>query len=103
MQLKYLMIIPLLTFVNSLAMAADAQNGEKLLKTSNVQCNGDCHEKYSAGKPAEAIYTRKNRKATDLNTLTNIVTTCNERLAANWWDEEIADVVEYLNKEFYKF
>jgi hypothetical protein len=39
----------------------------------------------------------------DLTALEAQVRFCDTKLNANWFDEDIHDVVAYLNQQFYKF
>ena len=75
------------------AMAAgDAANGKKLFTGS--KCN-QCH--------GTEVFTRKDRKVTDLAKLEAQVRRCDSNLNTNWFDDEIIDVTAHLNKQYYKF
>ncbi len=65
-------------------------------------CLTDCHASRAGGN-ANGIYTRKGHKES-LEKLKSQVAVCNQQvLKSQWWPEDEADVVEYLNHEFYKF
>ncbi|MCF6189410.1 MAG: hypothetical protein L3J51_02935 [Cocleimonas sp.] len=75
------------------AMAAgDEANGKKLYTGS--KCN-QCH--------GTEVFTRKDRKVTDLAKLEAQVRRCDSNLNTNWFDDEIIDVTAHLNKQYYKF
>lgn len=71
--------------------AADIDNGDDL-HFSN--CTG-CHD--------ESVYTRDNRNVTSLERLGTQVRFCKDTLGLSWFDDEVEDVIEYLNKTYYHF
>ncbi|MEE9310556.1 MAG: hypothetical protein V3U64_05995, partial [Cocleimonas sp.] len=79
--------------VSTTAMAAGNEaNGKKLFTGS--KCN-QCH--------GTEVFTRKDRKVTDLAKLEAQVRRCDSNLNTNWFDDEIIDVTAHLNKNYYKF
>ncbi len=79
--------------VSTTAMAAGNEaNGKKLFTGS--KCN-QCH--------GTEVFTRKDRKVTDLAKLEAQVRRCDSNLNTNWFDDEIIDVTAHLNKQYYKF
>lgn len=70
----------------------NAGNGKKLFTQS--KCN-QCH--------GTEVFTRKDRKVTDLSKLEAQVRRCDSNLNTNWFDDEIHDVTAHLNKQYYKF
>ncbi len=79
--------------------AGDAKRGKEL---HDASCLTSCHSSRVDG-PSNALYTRKGRRDS-LEKLTAQVNFCNQQvLDSEWWPEDVADVVEYLNKEFYHF
>ena len=62
-----------------------------------------CHAKKTGFGNGDMIYTRSDRKATDLNKLKSMVARCNTELRLDLFPEDEADVVAFLNKQFYKF
>ena len=72
-------------------MAADTAHGKEL-KQKN--CMG-CHE--------DGVYTRKDRRVTSLAGLEKQVRRCELTLGLQWFDEDVNDVVAYLNQAYYKF
>lgn len=75
------------------AMAApDPVNGQKLFAASRcLECHGT------------DVFTRPDRKVKSLAALESQVRKCDANLSTNWFDDEILDVVSYLNKTYYKF
>jgi len=83
----------------TVGQAADAVNGKKL---HDASCVTECHAKRVNGE-SNKLYTRDNNKKS-LEALKAQVAICNEKvLSSKWFPEDEADVVEYLNKEFYHF
>lgn len=78
---------------STIAMAdGNIANGKKLYKGS--KCN-QCH--------GTEVFTRKDRKVTNLSKLEAQVRRCDSNLNTNWFDDEIIDVTAHLNKAYYKF
>ena len=73
------------------AFAADIENGDDL---HFANCTG-CHD--------ESVYTRDNRNVRSLERLGKQVRFCKDTLGLTWFDDEVEDVVEYLNKTYYHF
>ncbi len=70
----------------------NATNGKKLFDKSQCQ---KCH--------GTEVFTREDHKVKDLAGLGKQVRMCDSQLSVNWFDDEIDDVVAYLNDAFYKF
>lgn len=73
------------------AFAADIENGADLHFTN---CTG-CHD--------ESVYTRADRRVQSLDKLRAQVRFCKNSLELAWFDEDVEDVVEYLNENYYHF
>lgn len=71
--------------------AADTGHGENLVME---HCTG-CHD--------DSVYTRKERRVTTHDGLQNQVRRCELQLGLKWFDDDISDVVTYLNDQYYKF
>ena len=71
--------------------AADIDNGDDL---HFENCTG-CHQ--------EEVYTRTNRVVTNLAHLGRQVRFCKDALNLTWFDDEVEDVIAYLNKTYYHF
>lgn len=66
--------------------------GQRLFKESRCL---DCH--------STDVFTREDRKVKDLAGLESKVRQCDAGLSTNWFDDQIMDVVAYLNATYYKF
>lgn len=73
------------------ALAADIENGDDLHFDN---CTG-CHQ--------EEIYTQDNRNVQSMERLGLQVRFCKDTLELSWFDEDVADVVEFLNQNYYHF
>ena len=73
------------------ATAADIENGDEL---HFDHCTG-CHD--------ESVYTRENRNVNDLERLNLQVHFCKNTIGLSWFDEDVDDVVEFLNQTYYHF
>jgi hypothetical protein len=71
--------------------AADIENGDDL---HFENCTG-CHD--------STAYTRDNRVVRSLTRLGTQVRFCRDNLGLTWFDDEVDDVIGYLNKEYYHF
>ena len=69
--------------------AADVGHGKSLQQKNCMGCHDD------------AMYTRENRKVTSLGGLQKQVVRCEQSLGLQWFDEDVADVTEYLNTSYY--
>ena len=73
------------------ASSANFDNGDELHLDN---CTG-CH--------TETVYTRAERKVKSLPRLGTQVRFCRDNRGLTWFDDEVADVIHYLNLEYYKF
>ena len=71
--------------------AADIENGDDL---HFEHCTG-CHD--------ESVYTRENRNVRSLERLGQQVRFCKDTIGLSWFDEDVDDVVEFLNRNYYHF
>jgi cytochrome c2 len=81
------------------AQAADIQNGKTLHQAKCYQCHA---EKSGLGN-GDVIYTRLDRKAKDLAKVKSMVAMCNTELRLDLFPEDEADLVAYINQQFYKY
>lgn len=71
---------------------SDPQKGEVLFKKAKcLSCHGT------------DIFTREDRKVSDLVHLEKQVRICDSQHDGNWYEPDIRDVVSYLNKAYYHF
>ena len=68
-----------------------ADNARKLLDQNCTKCHGN------------QVYTRANHKMHSLPQLKTQVKRCMTPGNASWFEDETEEVVQYLNKTFYKF
>ncbi len=94
---KTLLASALLLFVSHNAAAANPAHG-KDLHDANCQ---SCHASLMGGNP-DRIYTRSDRRVTSIDGLKKQVTRCKTTVGVAWPEDQIEDVVEYLNTSFYK-
>lgn len=73
------------------ANASNVENGKKLY---DANCHG-CHD--------TKVHTRPNRIIHTYGDLVNRVKFCDAQVKAGFSDDQIKDVSDYLNTEFYKF
>ncbi|PHS73829.1 MAG: green heme protein [Cycloclasticus sp.] len=86
-----LFVVSVYFLLSPIAYAADIDNGRTLHAENCLAC-------HTTDK-----YTSKLRKVHDLAALTRRVKRCDFSLGTQWFDDDIADVVTYLNKDFYQF
>jgi cytochrome c2 len=86
------------SLVTTGVQAADATRGATL---HNEHCTA-CHAA-RFGNNGNDIYTRADRRVQNLTGLQQQVNRCKNNLQIVWFDEEVDDVVEYLNNTYYKF
>ena len=98
--MKALTTISLLgmTLLATTGQAADATRGAQLHSEQCVACHAA-----RFGDNGNEIYTRSNRRVTSLEGLQKQVSRCKNNLQIVWFDEDVADVAEYLNATFYHF
>jgi mono/diheme cytochrome c family protein len=73
------------------AAAADAEHGKALHDQFCTKCHGS------------GVYTREDRFVRDMQGLDKQVRRCHLSAGAQWSDEDINDVVAYLNSTYYHF
>jgi nucleoside-specific outer membrane channel protein Tsx len=88
---NFLLTAGLMLALSSSAAWADIETGKKL---HDKQCM-ECHD--------TSVYTRSNRFVTSREALMKQVNRCELNVGAQWFKEDIADVVQYLDETFYKF
>ena len=60
-------------------------------------------DRYCTGCHADEVYTRPDRKMRSLDTLRLQVLRCNAMTKSGLTDEDVAAIVDHLNKSFYRF
>ena len=79
--------------------APNLANGKKIEDTKCYKC----HAEKSGLGDGTLIYTRKDRRVQGLDRLKVMVARCNTELRLDLFPEDEADVVAYLNQQYYKF
>ena len=77
----------------------DLDNGKNI---DQQKCYA-CHAKKTGFGNGDMIYTRSDSKVKSLANLKKMVGLCNNELRLDLFPEDEADVVAYLNQQFYKF
>jgi cytochrome c2 len=83
----------------SIAATVNIENGKAI---DQNKCYA-CHAKKTGFGNGDMIYTRSDSKVNSLAKLKTMVERCNTELRLDLFPEDEADVVAYLNKQFYKF
>ncbi len=82
----------------SYVLAADVQRGKELHNENCIRCHVSM-----VGGDGSGIYIREDRKMDSLAALNKQVRRCKTSLGVSWPDQQIEDVITYLNNTFYKF
>ena len=77
---------------------ADVKRGQSLHDNNCMSCHSGI-----MGGNADDIYLRDNRRIESLPGLVKQVNRCNDNLDVPWHDDEVMDVVDYLNHQYYHF
>ena len=72
-------------------LLGDMAKGNKLHDAACTQCHGS------------EVYTRKDHRVKSIEGLIGQVNMCNQNLTRNYSDNQLNDLVKYLNDAFYKF
>ena len=88
LRLVFVLILQMLT---ASSFAADLENGKALHNENCVRCH------------QPEVYTRANRMVNSYIELQERVRQCEIMAEMAWFEEEIEDVVSYLNETYYKF
>lgn len=78
--------------------SADADRGARLHAENCVNCHRSL-----VGGDGSRLYTREDRRVTSLAGLEAQVRRCENNLGLTWFDDQVADVVEYLHANYYDF
>jgi len=95
---RHLISLLLLFTLSSVVHAADPQRGRELHKENCISCHASM-----MGGDGTGIYTRPDRRIESLDALYKQVRRCKTSLGVPWPEDQIDDVVAYLNQNFYKF
>ncbi|WP_353201573.1 hypothetical protein [Polynucleobacter sp.] len=84
--------------VSQVQAAPDLVNGKNI---DQQKCYA-CHAKKTGFGNGDMIYTRSDSKVKSIANLKRMVSLCNTELRLDLFPEDEADVVAYLNQQFYK-
>ena len=80
-----------ISLITSLAAQADESDAAHNVQEKCTRCHGS------------EIYTRDDHKVKSLASLGKQVRMCNTNTGAQWFEDDVNDVIDYLNLNFYKF
>lgn len=95
---RQLSIALIFTALASPALASDIQRGKSLHDDNCVECHVSIQ-----GGDGSGIYTREDRRIDSLPALRAQVNRCKDSMGVSWPEDQIDDVVAYLNSNYYKF
>jgi hypothetical protein len=72
-------------------------------RAGNIENGDDLHFEHCTGCHDSSVYTRENRNVRDLTRLGQQVRFCKDTIGLTWFEDEVQDVVEYLNATYYHF
>lgn len=93
-----LLLLVVLSSLTSQPLLADTARGAQL---EQEHCTG-CHAARFGGDES-AIYLRQNRRVNSYQRLLSQVRFCENNLGLTWFDDQIADVADYLDQNYYHF
>ncbi len=95
--LSYFSIVSSFIFI-SVTVNADVKNGKELHDSNCTSCHISL-----LGGDGSGIYTREHKRIETYPALIKQVNRCRDSLGVPWPEEDVNDVVEYLNSNFYKY
>lgn len=96
--LKNIFFITTILVSSQALNAADISNGKSLHDGNCIHCHASL-----LGGDGTSIYTRENRKMESYPALDKQVRRCRDSLGMAWPEDQIMDVITYLNESFYHF
>lgn len=94
---QLLLSVPFLLFLSHSVQAVNIAHGKDLHDANCLSC----HASLMGGNP-NLIYTRSDRRVNSISALRSQVTRCKTTVGVPWPEDQIEEVVEYLNTNFYK-
>jgi hypothetical protein len=70
-------------------------------RAADIENGNDLHFEHCTGCHDSSVYTRGNRNVRDLAGLGRQVRFCRDTIGVTWFDDEVDDVIEYLNQTYY--
>lgn len=100
---RYASLIALILLsATGLVRAGDVDRGRELHQENCIRCHASMQGGIY-GADGTGIYVRDNRRIDSLEALYKQVRRCKTSLGVSWPEDQIEDVVTYLNQNFYKF
>jgi len=96
--MRHTFVLCILALLAAPAAHADVRRGAELHQRHCITC----HNKLAGGDGTH-LYTRSDRRVTSLPGLRKQVRLCKDNLGLVWFDDEVDDVVAYLNAAYYRF
>jgi len=72
-------------------------------RAANIENGNDLHFEHCTGCHDSSVYTRENRNVRNLAQLGKQVRFCKDSIGLTWFDDEVDDVIEYLNATYYHY
>ena len=88
---KFFLLLPILMIAGNAYADVDAVRGKLLHEQSCAKCHDT------------SVYSRPDKRINSLAALQGQVNRCTRPAGAEWDKQDIADVIEYLNRSFYHF
>jgi hypothetical protein len=73
------------------------------IRAADIENGDDLHFEHCTGCHDSTVYTRENRNVRNLAQLGKQVRFCKDTIGVTWFDDEVDDVIEYLNTSYYHF
>jgi hypothetical protein len=96
--MRILHIILYLCLLAPALNAADSQLGKNLHQENCISCHAAM-----TGGDGSVLYTRKDHKVTNVDSLDKQVHRCQSSLGLNWTTTQSQNVQQYLNDSFYHY
>ncbi len=89
--------LPTLAFTLMLATSGSVFAG------ADIEQGKSMHDESCTACHDSSVYTREDRRVKDLAGLSTQVRRCQQSQGLTWFDEDVENVVQYLNVNYYKF
>ena len=96
--MKRILLFTLLALFTSSIAIADSEAGKTLHQENCISCHAAM-----TGGDGTVLYTRSDRRVNSSNALQKQIHRCQSSLGLNWSQQQLNDVHQYLNANFYKF
>ena len=96
--MKRLIFLTLVVFFTSSIVVANTEAGRKLHQENCVSCHAAM-----TGGDGTVLYTRTDRRVNSSDGLQKQIHRCQSSLELNWSAQQLQDVHQYLNTNFYNF